>query len=135
MRLRAGSIDERVRWYKKLKHIQKKTEQANYYKEMLEVDKELGKNSKIKVLEQLTVELWQCHALLENIIDELSVRFKGVVNSKNLTDRLRITAQEIKLKNSEALKIIEEETANLKHRKGASESIRLMDNSYMNYEV
>ena len=32
LRLRASSIDERVRWFKKLKSTQKKAEQANYHK-------------------------------------------------------------------------------------------------------
>ena len=48
--MRANSIEERVRWFKKIKSIQREAEQANYIKEMGSVDRELGKNNKVKAL-------------------------------------------------------------------------------------
>ena len=50
LRLRANSIEERIKWFKKLKKIQKSIEEENYVKEMSSLNNDKNKSNKIKML-------------------------------------------------------------------------------------
>jgi hypothetical protein len=118
LRVRAHSIDERIRWFKKLKKMQREISEASYAREVSSMSEPSGKSNKIKMLQAIVVELWQAHAELENQIEELPGRFKSMPAVRGLTDQVRMTVQAIKLKNSEALKIIEEYAETGSRRRG-----------------
>lgn len=52
------------------------------------------------MLESIVLDLWQSHADLSNQIDDIAQKFKSNPLAKTLTDKLRMTVQTIKLKNS-----------------------------------
>lgn len=63
--LKAYSIDEKVKWYKKLKDTQKMVEELSQNKELFKMKMELSKINRFKILDDLNTELWKCHAELE----------------------------------------------------------------------
>lgn len=78
-----------MKWYKKLKEVQKQAIDLAHNKELFKMKVELSKVNRFKILDDLNTELWKCHAELEQRLEEVIDKVKNVQVMKSI-DRLRI---------------------------------------------
>lgn len=111
--MRAYSIDEKVKWYRKLKEAQKSIEELAQNKQLFKMKMELSKINRFKILDDLNTDLWKCHAELQQRFEEVILKTKNVMIAKNI-DKLRMSIDEFKYKTSQMLQYIDQEIRDLK---------------------
>lgn len=70
--------------------MQKQVIDLSHNKELFKMRVELSKVNRFKILEDLDIELWKCHAELEQRLEEVIEKVKNIQILKSV-DRLRIS--------------------------------------------